>query len=218
MNGYVIPLNRLGRHDVETVGGKNSSLGEMLQALSGLGIQVPGGFATTAGAYRDFLKQGELGTRIHARLATLDIDDVVQLARTGAAIRDEIRATPLPARLRDEVLAAWRTMDEGQGIAVAVRSSATAEDLPEASFAGQQETFLNVQGEAALLTALHEVYASLYNDRAIAYRCRLACNTWCAATWAPAASCSRWIRIPVSAMRSLSPVPMASVKRWCRVR
>jgi pyruvate,water dikinase len=170
MNGFVIPLNRLGRHDVESVGGKNSSLGEMLRALSGLGIQVPDGFATTADAYREFLKQGGLDARISAQLAVLDIDDVVQLAKTGSSIRDQIRATPLPLRLRDEVLAAWRAMDDGKGIAVAVRSSATAEDLPEASFAGQQETFLNVQGEEALLTALHEVYASLYNDRAIAYR------------------------------------------------
>jgi pyruvate, water dikinase len=170
MNGYVIALNKLGRHDVETVGGKNSSLGEMLQALSGLGIQVPDGFATTADAYRDFLKQGGLDARIRARLEKLDIDDVVQLAKVGASIRGEIRATPLPVRLHDEVLAAWRAMSNGKDIAVAVRSSATAEDLPEASFAGQQETFLNVQGEAALLEALHEVYASLYNDRAIAYR------------------------------------------------
>jgi pyruvate,water dikinase len=170
MTRYVIPLNQLGRHDVDTVGGKNSSLGEMLRELTGLGIQVPDGFATTAEAYRDFLKLGGLDARIHARLAALDVDDVAELARVGAGIRDEIRATPLPQRLQDEVLASWRAMDGGKGIAVAVRSSATAEDLPEASFAGQQETFLNVQGEAALLAALHEVFASLYNDRAISYR------------------------------------------------
>jgi pyruvate,water dikinase len=170
MTRYVIPLNQVGRHDVDTVGGKNSSLGEMLRELTGLGIQVPDGFATTAQAYRDFLQQGGLAARIHARLAALDVDDVAELAKLGALIREEIRATPLPPRLRDDVLAAWRAMDNGTGIAVAVRSSATAEDLPEASFAGQQETFLNVQGEAALLTAMHEVYASLFNDRAIAYR------------------------------------------------
>jgi pyruvate,water dikinase len=170
MTRHVIPLNQLGRHDVDTVGGKNSSLGEMLRELSGLGIQVPDGFATTAAAYREFLKQGGLDARIHARLKALDVDDVVELAKVGASIRDEIRATPLPPALQDAVLASFRAMDGGRGIAVAVRSSATAEDLPEASFAGQQETFLNVQGEAALLVAMHEVYASLFNDRAIAYR------------------------------------------------
>jgi len=170
MTRYVIPLNQLGRHDVETVGGKNSSLGEMLRELTRLGIQVPDGFATTAEAYREFLNQGGLATRIHTRLAALDVDDVAELARVGAAIRDEIRTISLPQQLQNEVLASWRAMDGGKGVAVAVRSSATAEDLPEASFAGQQETFLNVQGEAALLTAIHEVYASLFNDRAIAYR------------------------------------------------
>jgi pyruvate, water dikinase len=170
MTRHVIPLNQLGRHDVETVGGKNSSLGEMLRELSGLGIQVPDGFATTAAAYREFLKQGGLDARIYQRLAALDVDDVVELAKVGAAIRAEIRATPLPPALQEQVLASFRAMDGGRGIAVAVRSSATAEDLPEASFAGQQETFLNVQGEAALLETLHEVFASLYNDRAIAYR------------------------------------------------
>ena len=170
MTRHVIPLNQLGRHDVDTVGGKNSSLGEMLRELSGLGIQVPDGFATTAAAYREFLGQGGLDARIHARLKALDVDDVVELAKVGASIRDEIRATPLPPALQDAVLASFRAMDGGRGIAVAVRSSATAEDLPEASFAGQQETFLNVQGEAALLETMHEVYASLYNDRAIAYR------------------------------------------------
>jgi pyruvate,water dikinase len=170
MTRYVIPLNQLGRQDVETVGGKNSSLGEMLRELTTLGIQVPDGFATTADAYREFLNQGGLAASIHARLAALDVDDVAELARVGATIRDEIRATSLPQQLQNEVLASWRAMDGGKAVAVAVRSSATAEDLPEASFAGQQETFLNVQGEAALLTAMHEVYASLFNDRAIAYR------------------------------------------------
>ena len=167
---YVIPLNQLGRHDVETVGGKNSSLGEMLRELSGLGIQVPDGFATTAEAFREFLQHQGLDQRIYRQLAALDVDDVAELARVGAAIRDEIRSAPLPQPLQEAVLTAWRAMDAGRGIAVAVRSSATAEDLPEASFAGQQETFLNVQGEAALLAAVHDVYASLFNDRAISYR------------------------------------------------
>jgi pyruvate,water dikinase len=167
---YVIAFNEVGMGDVHRVGGKNASIGEMLKALTGLGVKVPGGFATSADAYRDFLAQGGLATRISEVLAKLDVDDVVQLAATGARIRDWILATPFPERLQREVLAAWRDLDAGQGIAVAVRSSATAEDLPEASFAGQQETFLNVRGEESLLKAMHEVYASLFNDRAIAYR------------------------------------------------
>src|SRR5882757_8100822 len=170
MKRYVIPFNQLGRHDVELVGGKNSSLGEMLRALSNLGVQVPDGYATTADAYRDFLRQGGLDSRINQALQTLNVDDLQQLARTGAQIRQWVLDTPFPERLQQEALAAWRKMDGGKGIAVAVRSSATAEDLPEASFAGQQETFLNVRGEAALLHTMHEVFASLYNDRAIAYR------------------------------------------------
>ncbi len=170
MNRYVIPFNQLGRGDVELVGGKNSSLGEMLRLLSGLGIQVPDGYATTADAYRDFVKQAGLDARINALLKTLNVDDLQALSRTGAQIRQWILDTPFPERLNTEVLEAFRKMDGGQGIAVAVRSSATAEDLPEASFAGQQETFLNVRGEQALLHTMHEVFASLFNDRAIAYR------------------------------------------------
>ncbi len=170
MNRYVIPFNQLGRGDVELVGGKNSSLGEMLRLLSGLGIQVPDGYATTADAYRDFVKQAGLDARINAVLKTLNVDDLQALSRTGAQIRQWILDTPFPERLNTEVLEAFRKMDGGQGIAVAVRSSATAEDLPEASFAGQQETFLNVRGEQALLHTMHEVFASLFNDRAIAYR------------------------------------------------
>jgi pyruvate, water dikinase len=167
---YVIPFNQLGRGDVELVGGKNSSLGEMLRSLSGLGIAVPDGYATTAEAYRDFLSQDDLATRIKERLAKLDVDDVAELARAGSQIRQWILKTPFGARLQDEVLQSWRGMDQGRGIAVAVRSSATAEDLPEASFAGQQETFLNVRGEQALLQTMQRVFASLFNDRAIAYR------------------------------------------------
>jgi pyruvate,water dikinase len=170
MSRYVMPFNQLQRKDVELVGGKNSSLGEMLRSLSDLGVTVPDGYATTAQAYRDFLSQQGLASRITASLAQLDIDDLAQLARTGAQIRRWILETPFPERLQQEVLEAWRRMDQGRGIAVAVRSSATAEDLPEASFAGQQETFLNVRGEQALLRAMHEVFASLFNDRAIAYR------------------------------------------------
>jgi pyruvate,water dikinase len=167
---YVIPFDAVGMADVHRVGGKNASIGEMLKALTGLGVKVPGGYATTADAYRDFLAQGGLAARIDAALRDLDVDDVVALAATGARIRGWILQTAFPERLQAEVLAAWRALDGGRGIAVAVRSSATAEDLPEASFAGQQETFLNVRGEQALLQAMHEVYASLFNDRAIAYR------------------------------------------------
>jgi len=170
MNRYVIPFNQLGRHDVELVGGKNSSLGEMLRSLSNLGVQVPDGYATTADAYRDFLRQGGLDSRINQALQTLNVEDIQQLSRTGAQIRQWVLDTPFPERLQQEVVEAWRKMDAGKDIAVAVRSSATAEDLPEASFAGQQETFLNVRGEAALLHTMHEVFASLFNDRAIAYR------------------------------------------------
>jgi pyruvate,water dikinase len=167
---YVIPFAAVGMADVHRVGGKNASIGEMLKALTDLGVKVPGGYATTADAYRDFLAQGGLAERINAALRDLDVDDVEKLAATGARIRGWILATPFAERLQSEVLASWRALDAGRGIAVAVRSSATAEDLPEASFAGQQETFLNVRGEQALLKAMHEVYASLFNDRAIAYR------------------------------------------------
>ena len=170
MNAYVIPFERLGMHDVETVGGKNASLGEMIGSLTKLGVQVPGGFATTADAYRQFLKQGGLDARIRTELAGLDVDDVTKLAATGAKIRGWILATPFPAEIEKAVLEEFRKMSNGQEIAVAVRSSATAEDLPEASFAGQQETFLNVRGEAAVLKTMHEVFASLFNDRAISYR------------------------------------------------
>jgi pyruvate,water dikinase len=170
LNAYVIPFEQLGMHDVETVGGKNASLGEMIGSLAKLGVQVPGGFATTADAYREFLKQGGLDARIRAELEGLDVDDVTKLAATGARIRGWILATPFPPQIEKAVLDELRKMSKGQEIAVAVRSSATAEDLPEASFAGQQETFLNVRGEAAVLKAMHEVFASLFNDRAISYR------------------------------------------------
>jgi pyruvate, water dikinase len=170
LNTYVIPFERLRMGDVETVGGKNASLGEMIGSLASLGVRVPGGFATTAQAYRDFLKQGGLDTRIREELASLDVDDVTALAATGARIRGWIMSTPFPAELQKAVGDELARMSKGQEIAVAVRSSATAEDLPEASFAGQQETFLNVRGEANVLKAMHEVFASLFNDRAISYR------------------------------------------------
>jgi pyruvate, water dikinase len=166
---YIIAFEKLGMGDVELVGGKNASIGEMIGHLSRLGVQVPSGFATTSHAFRDFLAQDRLGDRIADLLAGLDVDDVDRLVATGAKIRELMLGTPFPPRLEEEVLAAWTAMG-GDSISVAVRSSATAEDLPEASFAGQQETFLNVRGRNALLHCLHEVYASLFNDRAIAYR------------------------------------------------
>jgi pyruvate, water dikinase len=169
-NTHVIPFERLRMRDVETVGGKNASLGEMIGSLAALGVHVPTGFATTAQAYRDFLQQGGLDERIRTVLASLNVDDVTKLAATGAQIREWILSTPFPAELEDAVLREYRRMSGGKELAVAVRSSATAEDLPQASFAGQQETFLNVRGERNVLKAMHEVFASLFNDRAIAYR------------------------------------------------
>ena len=170
MKPYVIKLEKLGMADVELVGGKNASLGEMIANLAGLGVTVPGGFATTSDAYRDFLAADGLDQRINALLANLDVDDIPALTAAGSQIRQWITETPLPARLMDDIRSAWDEMSGGADIAVAVRSSATAEDLPDASFAGQQETFLNVRGIDHLIDALHQVYASLFNDRAIAYR------------------------------------------------
>ncbi len=170
MTSYILPFDQVGMRDVHIVGGKNASIGELIRHLSGLEIRVPQGFATTAQAYRDFLAQGELDHRIAGALDGLDVDDLERLARTGAQIRAWILATPFPRQLEQDVVGAWHEMQAGGDIAVAVRSSATAEDLPEASFAGQQETFLNVRGRDNLLASMHEVYASLFNDRAIAYR------------------------------------------------
>jgi pyruvate,water dikinase len=156
--------------DVDRVGGKNASLGEMIANLSAAGVTVPGGFATTAEAYRDFLRHEGLAERINRRLDALDVDDIKDLTAAGSEIRQWVMDTPLPPRLREDITAAWQEMTGGEDIAVAVRSSATAEDLPDASFAGQQETFLNVKGLERLIEAIHKVFASLFNDRAIAYR------------------------------------------------
>jgi pyruvate, water dikinase len=170
LDRYVIPFEQLGMRDVATVGGKNASLGEMIGALARLGVKVPGGFATTADAYREFLGQNGLDARIRAELAALDVDDVARLAAAGARIRQWILATPFTAEFERAVSAALARLGTGAESPVAVRSSATAEDLPEASFAGQQETFLNVRGSAAVLESMHAVFASLFNDRAISYR------------------------------------------------
>ena len=171
MEARVIGLEKLGKHDVEIVGGKNSSLGEMISHLANAGVSVPGGFATTAAAYREFLEQSGLNAKISAELKQLNVDDVNALAETGSKIRQWIVDTPLTQELEKEVREAFTNLSNGNAeIAVAVRSSATAEDLPDASFAGQQETFLNIRGIDNVLIAIKEVFASLYNDRAIAYR------------------------------------------------
>ncbi len=172
MKRYAIAFDHLRMSDVEQVGGKNASLGEMISQLSSTGVRVPGGFATTADAYRDFLGHQGLAGRISQALAALDVDDVAALANTGAQIRQWILDTPLPPALEAEIKTHYQTLVDGgsDGASFAVRSSATAEDLPDASFAGQQESFLNIHGYANILHAIKEVFASLYNDRAIAYR------------------------------------------------
>ncbi|KIA81832.1 phosphoenolpyruvate synthase [Chromobacterium amazonense] len=170
---YVIWFEKLRMTDVEEVGGKNASLGEMISQLAGSGVRVPGGFATTAQAYRDFLQHNGLADKINAALAKLDIEDVSELARIGKEIRQWIIDTPFPAKLDADIKEAWDKMVADAGgadISVAVRSSATAEDLPDASFAGQQETFLNIRGLDNVKDAMKHVFASLYNDRAISYR------------------------------------------------
>ncbi len=170
MEPYVLKLEELGMEDVEIVGGKNASLGEMISNLSELGVSVPGGFATTSAAYRDFVADSGLDKKINAVLDNLDVDNIPALNSAGNTIRTWILETPLPDKLMEAVRTSWEEMSGGKDIAVAVRSSATAEDLPEASFAGQQETFLNVRGLDNLVEAMHQVFASLFNDRAIAYR------------------------------------------------
>lgn len=168
---YVVSLDKLGVHDVEHVGGKNASLGEMISNLAGAGVSVPGGFATTAQAYRDFLELSGLNDQIHAALDALDVDDVNALAKTGAQIRQWIMEAEFPEKLNAEIRTAFATLSAGNpDMAVAVRSSATAEDLPDASFAGQQETFLSIRGVENVIRAAKEVFASLFNDRAISYR------------------------------------------------
>ena len=167
----VISFEHLRMGDVHRVGGKNASLGEMISQLAVAGIRVPGGFATTAYAFREFLAHNDLVDRIAHRLEGLDIDDVNALAKAGAEIRAWVTAAPLQPELEAAIAAAYAALVDGSpGATWAVRSSATAEDLPEASFAGQQETFLNISGLENILHAVKEVFSSLYNDRAISYR------------------------------------------------
>jgi len=171
MNSNVRWFADLGLADLEQVGGKNSSLGEMIGNLAGLGVRVPNGFATTAEAYRRFIGETGLAEKISRQLRGLDTDDVQELARVGRQIRDAVVHQPFPPDLEAEIRRAYAKLcGDDSELSFAVRSSATAEDLPDASFAGQQETFLNVRGIEAVLTAIREVFASLYNDRAIAYR------------------------------------------------
>ncbi len=170
MQNYVLRLDQVGMDDIEKVGGKNASLGEMLQELSGARVKVPNGFATTALAYKEFLTHGGLEDQIKDKLDQLDTNNIQNLKDAGKAIRDLIMNAEFQPQLNSAIEAAWAEMSNGEDIAVAVRSSATAEDLPDASFAGQQETFLNVRGLTDIKRSIKEVFASLYNDRAISYR------------------------------------------------
>lgn len=169
-NAYVLPFEELRVGDVESVGGKNSSLGEMISQLASAGVRVPTGFATTSMAFRDFLKHNQLDQKISERLAKLNVDDVRALAEAGAEIRSWIEGAAFQPQLEADIREAFQKLDASGTGSFAVRSSATAEDLPDASFAGQQETFLNVSGIDEVLKKIREVFASLYNDRAISYR------------------------------------------------
>ncbi len=170
-NELILQLDDVRMSDIDQVGGKNASLGEMISQLSGSGVRVPGGFATTAHAFRQFLRAGGLGERIETMLKELDADDVRALERCGAQIRQWVIETPFPADLEQAIRSAYANLTAGNPEAsFAVRSSATAEDLPDASFAGQQESYLNVSGIDAVLEKIKHVFASLYNDRAISYR------------------------------------------------
>ena len=172
MADYILWFNQLGMHDVGIVGGKNASLGEMISNLANVGVSVPNGFATTTLAYQDFLNADGLADKINDLLRSLDVDDIHALTTAGRTIRGWVMAAPLPQALLTAVTDAYQVLAAGSGdtASFAVRSSATAEDLPDASFAGQQETFLNVRGLDNVIAAIKEVFASLYNDRAIAYR------------------------------------------------
>ena len=172
MDNYIVSLDQIGMRDIDQVGGKNASLGEMIQNLAGAGVTVPGGFATTVTAFQEFLAYNNTGNKIQSALAKLDVDNVQELTKVGNEIRQMLCENPLPPALEDAIAQAYSRLDSNaaDGFSVAVRSSATAEDLPDASFAGQQETFLNVVGLDAVTARIREVFASLYNDRAIAYR------------------------------------------------
>jgi pyruvate,water dikinase len=169
---YIRWFEEVGIKDIPLVGGKNASLGELYRELAPRGIKVPNGFAITADAYWELLRSANLFNHIKELLSGLDAHDTTELSRRGSAIRHAVSGASLPEELQREILAAYHQLSEGaQGLVdVAVRSSATAEDLPDASFAGQQETYLNVQGDAALLESCKRCFASLFTDRAISYR------------------------------------------------
>ncbi len=168
MSSFVVPYETIGLSDIASVGGKNASLGEMIAKLSGAGVRVPGGFATTAEAFQLFLKENNLAEKIGALLDKLNPDDLPALAECGKTVRGLITAAEFPQALKDEIVASYKKL--GSDVSVAVRSSATAEDLPDASFAGQQETYLNIKGADNVLAAAKHVFASLFTDRAISYR------------------------------------------------
>ncbi len=172
MNENVVWLKDVGMSDVEKVGGKNASLGEMISGLDSQGVRVPGGFATTAEAFESFLEYSDLKNKINKLLSDLDVTNIQELTKTGLLIRQWVEEAPFPDGLYKSIVDSYEKLSNelGSDVTFAVRSSATAEDLPEASFAGQQETYLNVSGIEDILTAVRKVYASLYNDRAISYR------------------------------------------------
>lgn len=172
MNEYIVRLRDLGLNDIDRVGGKNASLGEMIHNLAPLGVQVPGGFATTAHAFQEFMAQEGLATRINEKLSQLDVDDVNALADAGTEIRGMVTALPFPPAFDSAIESAYADLiqEYGEEVTWAVRSSATAEDLPDASFAGQQETYLNVHGIDQIKARIKDTFASLFNDRAISYR------------------------------------------------
>jgi pyruvate,water dikinase len=169
----ILPLESVGLDDIALVGGKCASLGEMLRNLSGLGVQIPGGFVITTDAYRQFLEQSQLEAFIKNELDRIDFNNVESLRRSGSKIRQAISNARFPHELSHQIIASYETLSQSYGQSatdVAVRSSATAEDLPDASFAGQQETYLNVRGPAALIDSVRNCFASLFTDRAISYR------------------------------------------------
>lgn len=181
--------------DVPRVGGKNASLGEMRRSLDPRGVQVPNGFATTADAYRAFLRDSELGMVLDEALGSLDVTQIEMLQQAGRRIRKAILGARFPEPLADSIVDAYRRLEAEYGpqCDVAVRSSATAEDLPEASFAGQQETYLNIRGERMLLDAVHRCFASLFTDRAIVYRAQHGFEPLRAARAIPSNPTLRWV-------------------------
>ena len=226
MPSYIRWFREIRLADVPLVGGKNASLGELCSELTGAGVRVPNGFAITAEAYTALLETNDLGSRIAGILKGVNGEDLVALAAAGAALRRLVAEAPLPPGLEDDVIGAYRTLSREYGTlpAVAVRSSATAEDLPEASFAGQQETYLGVCGEAALLAACRRCFASLFTDRAITYRIHqgfdhlavrlsVGYRRWCGPTAARRGSCSRWIRRAASATSCSSTRRTGSARR-----